>query len=118
MPGPTITVKCSRCTGEYVANKQHYNKLQRNGLPNFCPACVRKKRAKECGPNATRARVSAYLERVNEFRAPCQMRIVPARSGPRSRCKPALAGRCPLDMFEQCLNFVAHQDWGGWRVAE
>lgn len=118
MPGPTITVKCSRCTGEYVANKQHYNKLQRQGLPNFCPACVHQKRMAVCGPRAAKARVAMVAEQATEFRAPCQMRIVPARSGPRSRCKPALAGRCPLDMFEQCLNFVAHQGWGGWRVAE
>ena len=117
MPGTDktrIIVQCSRCPTEYSANRQHYNVAKRAGKPNFCPACLAQIRQGNAR-TATRIRTKRQEIMATEFMAPCRMKIVPAREGISSRCKPALAGRCP--MVEDCVDFTARNAWDGWRVA-
>lgn len=116
MPGTDrtrITVQCSRCPAEYSANRQHYNVAKRSGKDNFCPACLVQIR-QENARMATRIRPKRQDIMATEFLAPCRMKIVPHREGMRSRCNPALAGRCP--MVEDCVDFAAKNSWEGWRV--
>lgn len=115
--GPVVNVTCSRCSGEYIANKQYYNKSKRAGNPNLCLEC-RRQVLQANGVLSAKKKAQNNVSRCREFLAPCMMKIVPKNPGVRSRCKPALAGRCPQDMHEQCLDFTARQDWSGWKVAE
>lgn len=87
---------------------------QRAGKPNFCPACLAQIRQGNAR-TTTRIRMKRDEVMATEFVAPCRMKIVPHREGMRSRCKPALAGMCP--MVEDCVDFSARNGWEGWRVA-
>lgn len=117
MPGSDkrkITVKCSQCPRKYEANRAHYLKMKQLGKLNYCPVCVARVRGGN-GKKSGETKRKNNLARISEFMAPCRLRIVPEREGPRARCNPALAGRC--DEVETCLDFAARQDWPGWKVA-
>lgn len=87
---------------------------QRKGRVIYCQTCINARR--EAGKRAyfeSKKKAKEVSER--SWMAPCMMKIVPKRAGMKSRCKPALAGRC--HMVCECVDFAAKQEWEGWKTA-
>jgi hypothetical protein len=108
-----ITGTCSVCGGQYQCNKVHYEYKQRNGRTCYCPACVKQKNSATTAA-ANQKRVGGH--EIKEWVAPCRMKIIPKREGTKSRCEPALTGKCPMVMT--CIDFACQHDWAGWKVAK
>jgi len=104
-----IAATCEVCGASYECNKVHYDYLARFGRQHLCPACVK---AKNKATNKAHDQRKHGADRITEWVAPCRMTIVPKRAGFRSRCAPALAGRCPR--VDDCVTFAANADWDGW----